>query len=216
MARCATGRSLFGDPGLGRWALGLLLCLGPLVAVPGRAQTGKDQAQALVEAALERTRHRVTYDGAYRSIPYPNGDVPSDQGVCTDVVIRAYRALGIDLQRLVHEDMQAHFDAYPSRRLWGLSGPDANIDHRRVPNLQAFFRRLGKRLPVSREPGDYASGDLVTWMLPGNLPHIGIVTDRRTLDGQRPLIVHNIGAGPSLEDTLLSFPITGHYRYSPR
>ncbi len=172
-------------------------------------------AEALEAAALERTRHAVRYDGAYRSIPYPGGDVPADTGVCTDVIIRSYRALGTDLQVLVHEDMKSHFDRYPSRHIWGLNRPDHNIDHRRVPNLQVFFSRHGQSLPVSDDPADYRTGDLVTWMLPGNLPHIGIVTGRRAEGSGRPLIVHNIGAGPQLEDMLFAYPVTGHYRYVP-
>ena len=170
---------------------------------------------ALVEAALERTRHSVRYDGAYVSIAYPGGDVPADTGVCTDVVIRSYRALGIDLQQLVHEDMEDHFDAYPSRRIWGLSKPDSNIDHRRVPNLQTFFDRHGIAMPPTDQASDYRAGDIVSWMLPGNLPHIGVVTDARSADSERPLIVHNIGQGPRLEDMLFTYPITGHYRYFP-
>jgi len=118
---------------------------------------------------------------------------------------------GVDLQRRVHEDMTRAFSAYP--RSWGLSAPDANIDHRRVPNLQTYFRRRGVALPVTRAMSDYVPGDVVTWMLPGNLPHIGLVTDRRSADGARPLMVHNIGRGPELEDMILGFPITGHYRY---
>jgi hypothetical protein len=160
---------------------------------------------------VSQTTSKVEYDGSYRRIGYPGGDVPSNIGVCTDVVIRAYRAVQIDLQQQVHEDMRAAFDTYP--KLWGLRSPDSNIDHRRVPNLQVFFRRKGAELPATRNPADYAAGDLVTWMLPGNLPHIGIVTGRRTSDGQRPMIVHNIGNGPELEDMLLRFPITGHFRY---
>jgi len=168
----------------------------------------------LAQAALERTRHRVTYDGSYFTMAYPNGDVPVHLGVCTDVVIRSYRALGVDLQQAVHEDIARHFDAYPSRRIWGLTRPDPNIDHRRVPNLQMFFVRNGEALPVSSQPETYRPGDLVTWRLPGNLPHIGIVSDRFGAEG-RLLIVHNIGAGPRLEDVLFRFPITGHYRYRP-
>jgi len=167
----------------------------------------------LARAALERTRHRVSYNGAYFKIPYPNGDIPSHLGVCTDVVIRSYRALGIDLQKEVHEDMVRHFAAYPSKRIWGLSRPDRNIDHRRVANLQVFFARHGEALPVSDSGAAYRAGDLVTWMLPGNLPHIGIVSSKLTPGGKRRLIVHNIGAGPKLEDVLFHFPITGHYRY---
>ena len=171
--------------------------------------------QDLASAALERTEHRVSYNGAYYRLDYPNGDVPANIGVCTDVVIRAYRTLGVDLQVLVHEDMAAHFAAYPSKRIWGLSSTDRNIDHRRVPNLQVFFRRHGESLPISQAPADYAPGDVVTWMLPGNLPHIGIVTDRTSEGSDNPLIVHNIGAGPELENMLFDYPLTGHYRYRP-
>lgn len=167
--------------------------------------------QELIRTAVAQTATAVTYDGSYRRIPYPGGDVPPHIGVCTDVIVRAYRTLGIDLQVRVHEDMTAAFASYP--RLWGLPGPDANIDHRRVPNLQTYFRRHGAQLSVSRDPHDYLPGDLVTWMLPGNRPHIGIVTDRRSRDGKRPLIVHNIGSGPELEDMMFDYPITGHYRY---
>ncbi|WP_020405363.1 DUF1287 domain-containing protein [Hahella ganghwensis] len=171
--------------------------------------------QALVAAALERTQHQVRYDGAYLAIDYPNGDVPAHLGVCTDVVIRTYRSLGIDLQQLVHEDMKANFDAYPSRKIWGLSSTDTNIDHRRVPNLQVFFERHGTRLAVSQSAQDYQPGDLVTWMLPGNLLHIGIVTERIHPVSGRPMIVHYIGRGPVLEDMLFQYDVTGHYRYAP-
>ncbi|ACE84606.1 DUF1287 domain-containing protein [Cellvibrio japonicus] len=170
-------------------------------------------AEKLVDAALSQTATRVSYNGAYIKIPYPMGDVPAHIGVCTDVVIRAYRAQEIDLQQLVHEDIKAHFSAYPAKRLWGQSRPDTNIDHRRVPNLQVFFTRQGKSLPISRNASTYQAGDLVTWMLPGNQPHIGVITHKRSADGERPLIVHNIGAGPQLEDILFSYTITGHYRY---
>lgn len=168
-------------------------------------------SKRLSEAALERTEHHVRYDGRYRQIKYPNGDVPDNIGVCSDVVIRSYRVLGIDLQAAVHEEMKLYFDAFPKN--WGLSKPDPNIDHRRVPNLQVFFERKGQKLPVTDNPADYKTGDLVTWMVAGNLPHIGIVVDQRSADGKRPLIVHNIGRGPKLEDMLFEFPITGHYRY---
>jgi uncharacterized protein len=170
-------------------------------------------ADRLVAAAIAQTKVAVTYDGSYRRIPYPDGDVPETIGVCTDVVIRAYRKIGIDLQVQVHEDMLRDFRAYP--RVWGMPAPDANIDHRRVPNLQAFFRRAGAALPIARAAGDYQAGDLVTWMLPRNLPHIGIVTAAMSPAGA-PLIVHNIGRGPEVEDVLFQFPITGHYRYLPR
>lgn len=175
--------------------------------------TAEEWRTQLVEAAREQTRHRVVYDGAYQRIAYPMGDVSSDRGVCTDVVIRAYRQLGLDLQQRVHEDMKAHFNLYP--KLWGLTRPDSNIDHRRVPNLQTYFKRHGESLPVTQPPIDLKPGDLVTWMLPGNLPHIGIVSDRTLGEEQRPLIIHNIGAGPQEEDALHVAPITGHYRFAP-
>ena len=168
-------------------------------------------AQTLIQAAVAQTTAPVTYDGSYRRIPYPRGDVPASIGVCTDVIVRAYRAVGVDLQVRVHEDMKAAFGAYP--QLWGLSRADPNIDHRRVPNLQTYFRRRGAQVPISRHADDYLPGDLVTWILPGNLPHIGLVTDRRSPDGTRWLIVHNIGRGPEIEDVLFSYPISGHYRY---
>ncbi len=168
-------------------------------------------AMKLTAAAIELTSDQVVYDGSYISIKYPGGDVAADRGVCTDVVIRAYRKLGVDLQKDVHEDMKRNFSIYPSR--WGLKRPDTNIDHRRVPNLQTLFARKGQKLTVSANADDYLSGDLVTWALPGNLPHIGIVTDLKSADGLRPLIVHNIGAGQVLEDMLFEFKITGHYRY---
>lgn len=168
----------------------------------------------LSTAALERTKHTVIYNGKYVKIPYPNGDVPANIGVCTDVVTRAYRQLGIDLQERVHEDMKRHFSRYPSKRIWGLKRPDTNIDHRRVPNLRAFFKRHGKSFAISNNANNYRPGDLVTWTLPGNLPHIGIVTDKIAASGN-PKIVHNIGLGPRLEDMLFDYPITGHYRYLP-
>ncbi|WP_253938286.1 DUF1287 domain-containing protein [Hahella sp. HN01] len=174
-------------------------------------QADGDFSQRLSTAALERTNHQVVYDGRYRSIPYPNGDVPANTGVCTDVVIRAYRQLGVDLQKEVHEDMSQYFSLYP--KIWGLQKPDANIDHRRVPNLQTYFSRHGQSLPVTDKAEDYQPGDLVTWMLPGNLPHIGIVVDKKHWLSSRPMIVHNIGRGPKLEDMLFDYPITGHYRY---
>ncbi|WP_444929448.1 DUF1287 domain-containing protein [Microbulbifer sp. SSSA002] len=185
------------------------LFLGTLISAASYAQN-----LSLAEAALERTYHKVRYDPAYVSIPYPNGDVPADTGVCTDVVIRSFRKLGIDLQREVHEDISSHFQAYPSKRIWGLSQPDKNIDHRRVPNLQTFFTRKGLSLPITAKAEDYLPGDIVTWILPGNLPHIGIVTAKPSSHPNRYLIAHNIGAGPVLEDMLFSFQITGHYRYS--
>ncbi|WP_087018641.1 DUF1287 domain-containing protein [Thaumasiovibrio subtropicus] len=167
----------------------------------------------IVAAALARTEHHVIYDGSYVRLDYPNGDVPSDRGVCTDVVIRTLRALNIDLQQRVHEDMRANFADYPSKRIWGLSRPDKNIDHRRVPNLQTYFSRHGVTLPITSDATHYLPGDIVTWMLPGNLPHIGIVVSAATNAETSPDIVHNIGRGPEREAMLFDYPITGHYRY---
>ena len=186
------------------------LCLLLVIAPYAFAETWQ---QGLVDAAREQTRHRVVYDGAYQRIAYPMGDVAAGRGVCTDVIIRAYRSLGVDLQQLVHEDMKANFARYPSH--WGLTRPDSNIDHRRVPNLQTYFKRHGESFGVSRAVEQYQPGDLVTWMLPGNLPHIGLVSDHKSADGERPLIIHNIGAGPQEEDALHVAPITGHYRFVP-
>lgn len=171
--------------------------------------------KAIVAAAIERTNYEIRYDGSYISIEYPGGDVPANTGVCTDVIIRSYRAIGTDLQKLVHEDMSANFSQYPSKHIWGLTGTDRNIDHRRVLNLQTFFSRQGQKLAITANKEDYAPGDIVTWMLPGNLPHIGIVTDHKSALTANPLIVHNIGSGPKQEDMLFDYTITGHYRYVP-
>jgi len=168
--------------------------------------------QRLSSAAVERTHHTVRYDSAYVRIPYPNGDVPADTGVCTDEVIRAYRTLGIDLQKEVHEDLLADFAAYPNQKRWLLAHADSNIDHRRVPNLMVFFSRKGQSLPITARPENYSPGDLVTWDLGGNVPHIGIVVDQRAGSG-RYMVVHNIGQGPRMEDVLFSWRVTGHYRY---
>lgn len=184
-------------------ALLLLLTSGQGLASP---------AQALVSAARKQIGVTVTYDGSYRTLRYPGGDVPSDRGVCTDVVIRAYRELGIDLQRSVHEDMRANWSAYPKR--WGLKKPDTNIDHRRVPNLDVFFQRHGASLPLRTRADAFKPGDIVTWNLPGNLPHIGIVADTTSSDGT-PLVIHNIGAGTQMEDVLFAYKMVGHYRYQP-
>ena len=186
----------------------MFVCVG-LLAATVRAEPSN--VTTLIAAAIEQTRHGVIYDGSYRRIGYPGGDVSADRGVCTDVIVRAYRAIGIDLQQRVHEDMVSNFSAYPKH--WGMRAPDSNIDHRRVPNLQIFFRRQQGELPVSANAFDYKPGDLVTWRLPGNLPHIGIVSDRVSVDATRFMIVHNIGRGPKLEDMLFDYPITGHYRF---
>ena len=174
------------------------------------APVEKDFFVRLSDAAVTLTKDRVRYDPKYFSIPYPNGDVPAGKGVCTDVVIRAYRKLGIDLQKEVHEDMSKNFKLYP--KLWKLKATDRNIDHRRVPNLQVFFTRFGKNLPVSSQASDYKTGDLVTWMINGKLPHIGIVTHLKSTNGDN-LIIHNVGNGQVLDDCLFRYEITGHYRY---
>lgn len=179
------------------------------------AQANTEQITQLIKAAKSRTQADITYDGSYRRIPYPMGDVPANIGVCTDVIIRSYRQLGIDLQQLVHEDISADFNSYPSSRIWGMTKPDSNIDHRRVPNLQTFFTRHGEQQAISNQPEDYLPGDIVTWMLPGNLPHIGIVVDNKDPDTRTPLVVHNIGQGPQMDNSLFRYPITGHYRYLP-
>lgn len=165
------------------------------------------------DSALTLTKDKVSYDPSYFTIKYPNGDVPSDKGVCTDVVIRAYRKLGIDLQKKVHEDMSAHFSLYP--KIWGLSHTDKNIDHRRVPNLMTFFKRKGGALPITKKPEDYLEGDIVCWNLGGAITHIGIVANKKSRHNKRPLIIHNIGAGQVLEDCLFRYKIIGHYRYQP-
>jgi uncharacterized protein YijF (DUF1287 family) len=167
----------------------------------------------LSNAALELTKDKVTYDPSYVKLNYPNGDVAKDKGVCTDVIIRAYRKLGIDLQKEVHEDLKANFSKYPNLKKWGLKKPDTNIDHRRVPNLEVFFERKGEKLTVTKNPSDYKTGDLVTWMIGNKLPHIGIVTHKKSADGKRNLIVHNVGSGQVLEDCLFSWKIVGHFRY---
>jgi len=175
-------------------------------------------SKTLVDAALKRINQTVLYDPAYVKLSYPMGDVANDRGVCTDVVIRAFRGAGIDLQKSIHEDMKVNFSKYPKR--WGAKTTDKNIDHRRVPNLRVFFKRHGQSLKVTHNPADYKAGDLVTWDLTGKkccgfarLAHIGIVTDKRSTDGKRPLVVHNIGNGAQLQDMLFTYTITGHYRY---
>lgn len=169
-----------------------------------------DPARKLVEAAESQIGVTVMYDPAYVRLSYPNGDVPMERGVCTDVVIRAYRAaFGFDLQKLVHEDMTKNFSSYP--KAWGLKKADRNIDHRRVPNLQRFFKRRNAELKnVAYQPGD-----IVTMMVSGNLPHIAIVSATLNDTGERPLLIHNIGAGTKREDILGTFPTTGHYRFLP-
>ena len=165
----------------------------------------------LSNAALDLTKQKVVYDPSYFTISYPDGDIPAGKGVCTDVVIRAYRKLGIDLQKEVHEDMKANFGKYPKN--WGLTHTDKNIDHRRVPNLMVFFERKGQVKPKSKISADYKPGDIVCWDLGGGITHIGLVVNKRSTDGLRPLIVHNIGGGQVLADCLFEFKIIGHYVY---
>lgn len=187
-------------------SLGLLLVL-----IAGPALSGVEPSR-LTAAARDQVGVTVTYDPAYAALEFPGGDIPRDRGVCTDVVIRALRdAWGIDLQLAVNRDMKADFTAYPA--LWGLTRTDRNIDHRRVPNLATLLTRIGAALPLTDGPTPYLPGDIVTWTLPGNLHHIGIVSDRRTADGT-PLILHNIGAGAREEDILFANPMTGHFRLS--
>ncbi|RKS01760.1 DUF1287 domain-containing protein [Flavobacterium sp. 102] len=166
--------------------------------------------EKLAVAAISIIDPNIIYTPTYVAIKYPNGDVPAKTGVCTDVVIRAYRKLGIDLQKEVHEDMKANFSKYPTK--WGLKKTDTNIDHRRVPNLETFFTRKGKKLAISQNPDDYKTGEMVTWMINGKLPHIGIITNKKSPDGN-PMIVHNVGGGQVLEDCLFSYEIVGHYKY---
>jgi uncharacterized protein len=185
---------------------------GDAAAQKPKATSGSAFLDKLVEAAIERTSHEVRYDQSYFKIDYPNGDVPEGVGVCTDEVIRAYRAVGVDLQKEVHEDMERDFAAYP--RKWGLKKTDSNIDHRRVPNLMAFFERQGASLPVTDNAREYKPGDVVTWDLGGGMTHIGIVVNVPSdADETRLQLVHNIGAGPRMEDVLFGWKITGHYRY---
>jgi uncharacterized protein YijF (DUF1287 family) len=163
------------------------------------------------DSTLVLTKQKVQYDPSYFRIPYPNGDVPENKGVCTDVIIRAYRKLGIDLQKEVHEDMKANFSKYP--KIWGMKTTDTNIDHRRVPNLMTFFARHGTVKATTSNPEDYRPGDIVCWNLGGGINHIGIVVNKKSTDGKRYLIVHNIGRGQVLEDCLFRFTIIGHYQY---
>ena len=185
----------------------LALILSLSLATPLRAGS---EPSRLTAAARDQVGVTVTYDPAYVTLDFPGGDLPRDRGVCTDVVIRALRdGWGIDLQLAVNRDMKTDFSAYPA--FWGLTRTDRNIDHRRVPNLQTLFARIGAEVPLDEGPAPFLPGDIVTWKLPGNLDHIGIVSDQRTADGT-PLILHNIGRGAQEEDILFTYPMTGHYR----
>jgi uncharacterized protein len=168
------------------------------------------QIKKVVDSAIKQTEQTFEYDSAYAKLAYPNGDVPLERGVCADVIVRAFRNAGVDLQKEVHEDMTRHFAAYPAK--WGARKPDSNIDHRRVPNLMTLFERLSKSVPITRKPGDYAPGDVVAWELDNHLLHIGLVTDAIAGERQNYLVVHNIGAGAKIEDVLMAWKIIGHYR----
>lgn len=170
-------------------------------------------AEKLSNAAISIIDPSINYDPAYFSIEYPNGDIPKNKGVCTDVIIRSYRKLGIDLQKEVHEDMIKNFSEYPNFQKWGMTKTDTNIDHRRVPNLEIYFERKGEKLLVTQDPKDYKTGEIVTWLINDKLPHIGIVTNKKSNDGQRNLIVHNVGNGQVLQDCLFEYKIVGHYKY---
>lgn len=187
-------------------------CVLLLLIFLNAAMAQSDFFGRLADSAYTLTRQKVVYDLSYFRIPYPMGDVPANKGVCTDVVIRAYRKMGIDLQQEVHEDMRQNFLLYP--KYWGLKTADRNIDHRRVPNLMKFFSRKGMVLPISRNATNYHAGDIVCWQLPRGMKHIGLVVKQKSNDQQRPLVIHNIGNGQVVEDVLFAFPVIGHYRYS--
>jgi len=169
------------------------------------------QVKQMIDGALAQAGVTTGYDPSYISLGYPGGDVNPQTGVCSDVVIRSFRKAGVDLQKEVHEDMVGAWNEYPKK--WGLERPDANIDHRRVPNLMTYFKRKGTAMLISNNPGDYQPGDVIAWDLGNGLDHIGIVTNIWSIDQQRCLIIHNIGAGARVEDVLFSWPIKGHYRY---
>ena len=194
-------------PSMKRHLLTLLFILSTVTLTVGQAAF----SERLSEAAIELTSQDVVYDPSYFSIAYPNGDIPSDKGVCTDVIIRAYRTLGTDLQKEVHEDMKANFNKYPKN--WGLTSTDKNIDHRRVPNLMVFFSLHGMVKPITNNSTDYLPGDIICWNLGGGTTHIGLVVNQKSTDGRRYLIVHNIGGGQVLADCLFDYKIIGHYSY---
>ena len=188
-----------------------------VISLPSLGQNSpsnhQEFAKKLIAAALDRPNHVVRYDPAYVRIPYPGGDVPEGTGVCTDEIIRIYRAVGVDLQKEVHEDMAKNLSEYPRKWKWFTFRTDTNIDHRRVPNLMVFFTRKGESLPITQHADDYLPGDLVTWQLEGGEPHIGMVVSAKAMLTGRHMIVHNIGQGPKMEDVLFDWKITGHYRY---
>jgi uncharacterized protein YijF (DUF1287 family) len=179
---------------------------------PPTSEIESEAIKKVLANAREQLRVTTHYTQEYRVIPYPGGDMPADTGACTDVVIRAFRSAGVDLQKEVHEDMSANFSAYPQK--WGMRSTDTSIDHRRVPNLQTFFTRKGRSLPVSSDGNNYKPGDVVTWDLDGKgMTHIGLISNDWNDRDKRYLIIHNIGGGVQEEDRLFSWKITGHYRY---
>jgi uncharacterized protein YijF (DUF1287 family) len=202
---------------LARWLALLCACIAAILSAARTSSTAGNSPQdfldKLVAAAIERTHHSVKYVSTYVHLDYPGGDVPADTGVCSDEIIRAYRAVGVDLQKEVHEDMVKNWLDYPPKAKWHQVHPDPSIDHRRVPNLMVFFSRKGESLPISSRAEDYSPGDIVTWDLGGDVPHIGMVVNVKSAESGRLLIVHNIGQGPKMEDVLFSWKITGHYRY---
>lgn len=194
---------------MGIHTLKRLLSIALLFCIP--YALGKNNLELAKQA--EQLPRLVVYDSSYRQIGYPNGDVPSHYGVCSDVVIRSYRKLGIDLQKQLHEDIKKNFSQYPSQKMWGLRKPDTNIDHRRVPNLETFFARKGTVKPITLKGEDYLPGDIVSWRLDNGRPHIGIVTSIKASNNQYYLVMHNIGYGQVAEDVLFKWKIVGHYSY---
>ncbi|HEU4391273.1 MAG TPA: DUF1287 domain-containing protein [Blastocatellia bacterium] len=177
---------------------------------PRELPTNATPREKIIAAALEQTTYTLSYDPAYVKLDYPGGDIPIDRGVCADVIVRAFRKAGVDLQKDVHEDMKRDFGAYP--RIWGARAPDPNIDHRRVANLMKYFTRKSWSLALSNDTGGYVPGDVVAWDLGGGLLHIGLLTDEKSDSSGRYLVVHNIGSGAQLQDVLFSWKIIGHYR----
>jgi len=213
-ASAAHGPAATTRPARRRAVASARLLIGLLAALlPPAEATAATGAERLVAAAAAQIGVTTRYDGRYVRLAYPGGDVEADRGVCTDVLVRAYRMIGVDLQVEVHEDMRRAWDAYP--KIWGLTRPDRSIDHRRVPNLQVFLGRHGEQLPPSEDPAAYRPGDIVSWTLPSGLPHIGLVA-AAPVPTERPWVIHNIGAGVQHEDVLFEYRITGHYRYLPR
>jgi uncharacterized protein len=183
---------------------------GPAENVTRKPVSTNPLIRKVVDSAIEQTQYTFEYDPAYARLDYPGGDVPRKTGVCADVIVRAFRSAGVDLQKEIHDDMSKHFSVYPDK--WGARKPDSNIDHRRVPNLMTFFERSGKTVPITRKASDYAPGDVVAWELDNHLLHVGVVIDGVVDGTPNYLVVHNIGAGAKMEDVLMAWKIIGHYR----